>query len=218
MTDDGHAHHPRLQHHFYTLGQQLEASILGMWVFLVTEVMFFGGLFMAYLVYRTAYFHDFEEASRRLNVTLGASNTVVLICSSVTMALAVRAAQLGKRAQLMLNIVLTMIFGMVFLVIKYFEYKAKFLGHEVPGPHFIGTGGEQIYFALYFCLTGLHASHMIIGLGLMTFLLVQSARGKYSPEWYTPVEICGLYWHFVDIVWIFLFPLLYLIGGRYSIG
>ncbi len=212
-----HAHHPRLQHHFYSMDQQLEASTLGMWVFLVTEVMFFGGLFMAYLVYRTWYFHDFEEASRLLNVTMGATNTVVLICSSLTMVLAVRSAQLGQRTALIVNLILTMTFGSVFLVVKYFEYAEKFrLGH-VPGPHFVGTGGEQIFFSLYFCLTGLHAIHMIIGLGLMAYILTMSIKGKYTPEWYTPVEVGGLYWHFVDIVWIFLFPLLYLIGGRYTI-
>jgi cytochrome c oxidase subunit 3 len=211
------AHHPRLQHHFYSMEQQLEASTLGMWVFLVTEVMFFGGLFMAYLVYRNWFFHDFEEGSRLLNVSLGATNTIVLICSSLTMAMAVRSAQLGRKSALLVNLALTMIFGSVFLVVKYFEYAEKFrLGH-VPGPNFHGTPGEQIFFSLYFCLTGLHAIHMIIGLGLMGFIFVMSSKGKYTPEWYTPVEISGLYWHFVDIVWIFLFPLLYLIGGRYAI-
>ena len=217
-VEHGAAHHPRQQHHFYSLAQQLEASTLGMWVFLVTEVLFFGGLFMAYLVYRTEFFHDFEDASRKLDVTMGAINTVVLICSSLTMALAVRAAQLGKRASLLGNLVLTMVFGTVFLVVKYFEYADKFKHHHVPGPHFEGTGGEQIFFSLYFCLTGLHAAHMIIGLGLMAFILVMSWKGKYTPQWYTPVEISGLYWHFVDIVWIFLFPLLYLIGGRYNLA
>jgi cytochrome c oxidase subunit 3 len=217
----GHAsatpHHPRLQHHFYSMEQQLETSTLGMWVFLVTEIMFFGGLFMAYLVYRMWFFHDFEEGSRLLNVTMGATNTIVLICSSLTMALAVRSAQLGRKAALLVNLALTMFFGSIFLVVKYFEYAEKFrLGH-VPGVHFVGTNGEQIFFSLYFCLTGLHAIHMIVGLGLMSFIFVMSAKGKYTPEWYTPVEISGLYWHFVDIVWIFLFPLLYLIGGRYAI-
>ena len=212
------AHHPRLQHHFYSLDQQLEASTLGMWVFLVTEIMFFGGLFMAYLVYRTWYFHDFEEASRLLNVWLGATNTIVLIFSSLTMALAVRSAQIGSRFGLLLNLILTMLFGATFLVVKYFEYADKFAKGHVPGAHFIGTNGEQLFFSLYFCLTGLHAIHMVVGLGLMTFIFIMSAKGKYTPQWYTPVEISGLYWHFVDIVWIFLFPLLYLIGGRYTLG
>jgi cytochrome c oxidase subunit 3 len=212
-----HTHHPRLQHHFFSMEQQLEASTLGMWVFLVTEIMFFGGLFMAYLVYRNAFFHDFEEGSRALDVTMGALNTLVLICSSLTMAWAVRSAQIGKKTALLVNLALTMVFGTVFLVVKYFEYAQKFEHHHVPGPSFVGTAGEQIFFSLYFCLTGLHAIHMIVGLGLMAFIFINSAKGKYTPSWYTPVEISGLYWHFVDIVWIFLFPLLYLIGGRYNI-
>jgi cytochrome c oxidase subunit 3 len=207
------AHHPKLQHHFYTMAQQLEASILGMWVFLVTEIMFFGGLFMAYLVYRTEYPQAFIAGSHLLNVKLGAANTVVLICSSLTMALAVRSAQVGSRRGQIVNILLTMAFGTTFLVVKYFEYAEKFEMHHVPGLHpFDGTPQMQIYFSLYFCLTGLHAAHMIIGLGIMTYLLIMAWRGKFSPAYYTPVEVGGLYWHFVDIVWIFLFPLLYLIG------
>jgi cytochrome c oxidase subunit 3 len=208
--------HPKLQHHFNDMAQQLEASTLGMWVFLVTEIMFFGGLFMAYVVYRTAYPQAFVDGSHLLNIRLGALNTGVLICSSLTMALAVRAAQLGSRRGQIVNLVLTMSLGATFLVVKFFEYKEKFELHHVPGPHFVGTGPMQIFFSLYFCLTGLHAAHMVIGLGLMTYILIMASRGKFTPAYYTPVEISGLYWHFVDIVWIFLFPLLYLIGGRYQ--
>jgi len=211
-----HAHHPKLQHHFYNMEQQLEASILGMWVFLVTEVMFFGGLFMAYLVYRTAYPTAWAKSSEELNVIMGGANTAVLICSSLTMALAVRAAQVGSRRGQIVNLILTILFGATFLVVKYFEYKAKFVHHLVPGPHFAPEPalpfGSQIYFSLYFIMTGIHAAHMVVGIGLMTVILVMAWKGRFSPEYYGPVEVSGLYWHFVDIVWIFLFPLLYLLG------
>jgi cytochrome c oxidase subunit 3 len=211
----GHVHHhPRQQHHFYSMAQQLEASILGMWVFLVTEIMFFGGLFMAYIVYRTMYPQAWVDGSHHLNVPLGAVNTVVLICSSLTMALAVRSAQTGSRRGQVINLILTMLFGATFLVVKYFEYSDKFAHHLVPGPNFDPTlaQGQQLFFSLYFIMTGIHALHMVVGLGLMSVILFMAWRGRFSPEYYGPVEISGLYWHFVDIVWIFLFPLLYLLG------
>jgi cytochrome c oxidase subunit 3 len=213
-----HPHHPKLQHHFYSMEQQLEASILGMWVFLVTEVMFFGGLFMAYIVYRTAYPEAWEKSSQELNVILGGVNTAVLICSSLTMALAVRAAQVGSRMGQVVNLILTIIFGTVFLVVKYFEYASKFEHHLVPGPHFGPEPplpfGSQIFFSLYFIMTGIHALHMVVGIILMLVILVMAWRGRFTPEYYGPIEISGLYWHFVDIVWIFLFPLLYLLGFK----
>jgi cytochrome c oxidase subunit 3 len=214
---DAHAHHPKQQHHFFSMEQQLEASILGMWVFLVTEIMFFGGLFMAYLVYRHAYPDAFLKGSNELNVYLGGLNTAVLICSSLTMALAVRSSQVGSRAGLLVNLVLTILLGSTFLVVKYFEYAAKFEHHLVPGPHFDPTlpYGTQLFFSLYFIMTGIHALHMVAGIGLMLIILGMSWKGKFSPEYYFPVEISGLYWHFVDIVWIFLFPLLYLLGFHF---
>ncbi len=214
----GHAHNPNLQHHFYSMAQQLEASTLGMWVFLVTEIMFFGGMFMAYIVYRIAYPEAWVLGSHHLNVSLGALNTGVLICSSLTMALAVRSAQVSSRKGQIVNLVLTILFGATFLVVKYFEYKEKFEHHLVPGPHFDMTlpdaPQQQLFFSLYFILTGIHAAHMIVGIGLMLVILAMAARGRFSSEYYTPVEISGLYWHFVDIVWIFLFPLLYLLGAH----
>ena len=214
-----HAHHPALQHHFDTLEQQQHASQFGMWVFLVTEVLFFGGLFMAYVLYRTWYHDMFVEASRHLNITWGALNTIVLIGSSLTMALAVRAAQTGERKATVVLLILTMILGSVFLGVKVVEYSDKFTHHLVPGPHFQFPdpwgAKAQLYFSLYFAMTGLHAIHMIIGLGIMTTITIMAAKGRFSPEYYTPVEIAGLYWHFVDLVWIFLFPLLYLIGGAH---
>ncbi len=208
------AHDP-LQHHFDDLGQQKEAATLGMWLFLSTEVLFFGGLFAAYLLYRVWYPDVFGEASRTLDITLGSVNTLVLIGSSLTMALAVHAAATGERRALMIFIVLTMVLGGIFLGIKGVEYYDKIVHHHVPGPsfHFEGATPEraQLFFSLYFAMTGLHALHMVIGLGIMATILVMAWRGRFSATWHTPVEISGLYWHFVDIIWIFLFPLLYLV-------
>jgi cytochrome c oxidase subunit III len=218
----GHApHHPYLQHHFDSMPQQAEASTLGMWVFLVTEIMFFGGLFMAYLVYRYLSPEGFQEASFELNRVWGTTNTAVLICSSLTMALAVRAAQTSQdRRKQVLFLGITMVFGAAFLGIKAIEYTDKFTHHHVPGPYFHWEGldpkpAEQFY-SLYFAMTGLHALHMIIGLGIMTVITVMAWKNVFDEEYYTPVEVAGLYWHFVDIVWIFLFPLLYLIGGHFK--
>ena len=210
-----HGHSLALRHHFASREQQKEASTLGMWVFLVTEVMFFGGMFLAYVVYRSWYPEAFAAASHHLDLVLGAFNTAVLIGSSLTMALAVRAAQLGARRGLMLFLILTMALGSVFLVVKGFEWHHKYVENHIPGPnfHYEGplAGNVQLFFSLYFGMTGLHAFHMVIGLGLLGTLLYFAWRGKYTAEYNTPIDMAGLYWHFVDIVWIFLFPLLYLI-------
>jgi cytochrome c oxidase subunit III len=243
---DAHAaHHRALQHHFDTMGQQKEAAVIGMWVFLLTEILFFGGLFMAYMVYRIWYFDAFAEASRSLDLFWGGLNTAVLIGSSLTMAMAVRSAQTNQRNQTVAWLLLTIALGCVFLGVKYIEYSDKFAHHHVPGPNFIwasehegaATTGEQaaaaateaapahhltmtpdqlqrttqIYFSLYFTMTGLHALHMIVGVVLMLVITWMAWKGKFDAEYYTPVEMSGLYWHFVDIVWIFLFPLLYLV-------
>jgi cytochrome c oxidase subunit 3 len=213
---DAHAHHhPDLQHHFDTLEQQHEAATLGMWLFLVTEVMFFGGLLMAYLLYRVWYPEGWAEGSRELDIVLGGINTAVLIASSLTMALAVRAAQTGASRATVGWLVLTMAFGLTFLVIKFFEYKHKFEIHHVPGFDWVVTGPHAnelfLFVSLYFSLTGLHALHMVIGVTLLSVITWMAYRRRFSPQWYTPVEMSGLYWHFVDIVWIFLFPLLYLV-------
>jgi len=213
----GHiGHHPALAHHFDDLAQQREATTLGMWVFLVTEVLFFGGLFLAYLVYRSWYPAAFAVASHELDIVLGTINTVVLITSSLTMALAVHASQTGERNTLLAFLVITMILGATFLVIKGFEYEHKFVEHHVPGPSFQFEPEyfrhAQVFFSLYFVMTGLHAIHMIIGLGIMSWMVWWTVNGTITTEYASPIEISGLYWHFVDIVWIFLFPLLYLIG------
>ena len=211
-----HSQVPGLAHHFDTLDQQTEATTLGMWVFLVTEVLFFGGLFLLYTVYRSLYPDAFAVASHELDITLGTINTAVLITSSLTMALAVHAAQLGERKTLMIFLALTMLLGGVFLGIKSLEYYHKFVEHHVPGPSFQFEKDyfrhAQIFFSLYFMMTGLHALHMVIGFGIMLWMFVWAWNGTITKEYYSPIEISGLYWHFVDIVWIFLFPLLYLVG------
>lgn len=202
-------------HHFDDAEQQRDAATLGMWVFIAQEVMFFGGALTAYIFYRSWYPEAFAHASRELDVRLGTVNTAVLIASSLTMALAVHGAQIGRRAQQLRGLALTMLFGAVFLGIKSYEYAHKFHEGLVPGPHFVYHGDAkeaQLFFSVYFALTGLHALHMIIGLGILTVLFVMAQRGRFGPAYHTPLELTGLYWHFVDIVWIFLFPLLYLIG------
>jgi cytochrome c oxidase subunit III len=294
-------HHPGLQHQFDNMEQQREAGSIGMWAFLVQEVMFFGGLFMAYLLFRYKYPTAFAAGSNHLNVWWGFLNTLVLIASSLTMAMAVYCSQVGKQKALCGFIVLTMIFGSVFLGVKAIEYKDKYdhnlIPFEVGGLKFKwnemqwheakthgdtippevdavlkhhdqehstetkdGQHGEtktslpeskgalpieakekkfidshataaekkiyedphawerkvQLFYWIYFSMTGLHALHMIVGLGIMAWLLWTAYKGRYSPEYHSPVEISGLYWHFVDIVWIFLFPLLYLLGRHFG--
>ena len=218
-------HSPALLHHFATEEQQRNASSFGMWIFLGTEVMFFGGLFVSYLIYRLWYFGDFGAASKSIDARLGATNTAVLICSSLTVVLAIWGAQIASRKLMIGSLILTMLFGLAFLGIKGKEYKDKFEEHHVPGASFsfekVPIPGHpdqyanprhaQIFFALYFIMTGLHALHMIVGLGIFTWLLTMAWKGRFTPEYHTPLEIGGLYWHFVDIIWIYLFPLLYLI-------
>jgi cytochrome c oxidase subunit 3 len=218
MSPDTHAahHHASLAHHFDSLDDQREAATLGMWFFLVTEVLFFGGLFLTYTLYRSWYPGAFAAASHEMLIWAGTINTVVLITSSLTMALAVHAAQTGNRRALLGFLIATMVLGVAFLGIKAFEYRTGFLEGHFPGPGFRFEAKyyqhAQIFFSLYYLMTALHAVHMIIGLGLMGVMLWMSWRGTINADYYNPIEISGLYWHFVDIVWIFLFPLLYLIG------
>jgi cytochrome c oxidase subunit 3 len=207
--------HTAVAHHFETLEQQREASLLGMWTFLATEVIFFGGLFVAYLVYRAAYPQAFAEGSHHLDVVLGTINTTVLLTSSLTAALAVHYAQQGRHREPARLLLITLGLGAIFLGIKGLEYYHKFEEHLVPGAHFqwggTDAGPVQIFFMLYFVMTGLHALHMIIGIGVAAVMAWLTWRGHYLAD-YMPIELFGLYWHFVDIVWIFLFPLLYLIS------
>jgi cytochrome c oxidase subunit III len=203
-------------HQFDDVAQQYEAASLGMWVFLLTEIMFFGGLFTGYTVYRTSYPLAFAEGSHHLDIMLGGINTAVLIGSSLTMALAVHSAQVGERQALTRFLLFTILLGLVFLGIKGLEYAHKFEEHLVPGREFVAEGPHaaqiQLFFGFYFSMTGMHALHMIIGIGILGVLARQAWHGRFSPAYFTPVELSGLYWHFVDIVWIFLFPLLYLLG------
>jgi len=216
-----------LQHHFADMEQQQETSTFGMWMFLLTEIMFFGGLFTAYLVYRASYYQAFVEGSQKMNIWLGATNTAVLICSSLTMALGVRAAQTGKRKLMIWLLIFTILFGLGFLFIKGIEYHEHWTHHEFPGPNFHFDTEDaahpatdplhtEIYFSLYWAMTGLHALHMVIGVGLVTWIIIVGMGGAFVPSYYSPVEIVGLYWHFVDLVWIYLFPLLYLISKKHG--
>jgi cytochrome c oxidase subunit 3 len=231
---------------FKTLEQQKDSASLGMWIFLITEVMFFGGIMLAYTINRHAYFHAFAMGSNTLDLKLGGFNTVVLLASSFTMAMAVWSSQVGKKQLISIFLLLTILLGFVFFGVKYIEYAQKFHHHLVPGRSFdidycvnnpsncedmkteeLAVEREelakaeaadpdlnshaQLYYSAYFGMTGLHALHMVIGAGLLFWLLKQSVAGRFTPRWNTPVDIVGLYWHFVDIVWIYLFPLLYLI-------
>lgn len=204
-----------LAHQFDDVDQQREASTLGMWIFLATEVLFFGGVLLAYAVYRSMYFSTFGEASRQLDVVLGTLNTAVLLCSSLTMAMAVHEAESGGRKRLVRFLGLTMLLGAVFLTIKFYEYYEKYREGLIPGPHFSwhsnDPGHASLFFIAYFILTGIHALHMIIGIGMVGIIARLASKGRFTQAYYTPVELGGLYWHFVDIVWVFLFPLLYLV-------
>jgi cytochrome c oxidase subunit III len=220
------AHNPALVHQFSDAKQQKNAASLGMWLFLVTEIMFFGGMFCAYLIYRLEHFNAFAAASQQLSIKMGAFNTAVLIVSSLTVVLGVKAAEAGKRKLLVGYLLVTVLLGLTFLVVKGFEYREKFERHHVPGSTFSFTdkfddNGKQIqvsskeaelFFSLYFVMTGMHALHMIIGCGLFSVLAFLAWKGHYTPSYFTPVENAGLYWHLVDIIWIYLFPLLYLIS------
>ena len=209
-------HLPQVAHQFEDAAQQYETATLGMWAFLITEIMFFGGLFAGFFVYVLGHTQAFAEGSRHLDLALGTINTVVLLGSSLTMALAVRSAQQGHRNGQALFLALTIILGLVFLGIKGVEYAHKFEQHLVPGPQFQMEGSHaqsaQLFFSFYFAMTGVHALHMVVGVGLLSWLLINAWRGKYTQTYFTPVEVCGLYWHFVDVVWIFLFPTLYLVA------
>jgi len=225
--------HPALQHHFENMEQQREAGTLGMWVFLVTEIMFFGGMFLAYTLYRSTYPAAFASASNHLSLPLGALNTGVLILSSFTMALGVYSAQIGKQRNLIICLILTILLGLTFLVVKAFEYHEKYVDNLIPGRlipwrpfdpskvHLLPGAAPQnveMFYWIYFAMTGMHAVHMVIGVGLLSVILYFAWRGRYGPEYHNPVEISGLYWHFVDIIWIFLFPLLYLLGRHLEHG
>lgn len=204
-----------MQHHFVDAEQQFDAAKMGMWIFLVTEILFFGGLFAAYIVYRLWYPELFTLASEELDTILGTVNTVVLIGSSFTVAMAIKSAQLNKNRNIIIYLGITLALAATFMVIKYFEWTHKFHLGIFPGEFYSFEGIEHpqanVFFSLYYLMTGLHGIHVVVGIGLMVWLLLRSRKGHFNSEYYTPVEITGLYWHLVDIIWIFLFPLFYLI-------
>lgn len=216
MSDpSGFQHH--VGHHFASAEQELSSNKFGFWLFLATEILLFGGLFVAFVVFQNMFPEMFFEAHHHLDRVMGGINTIVLICSSLTMAMAVRAAQTDKQSQLVGYLVATLAFAAMFLVIKYFEYSAKFEHGLLPGfwyePH--GPGNPvngNIFFGLYFMMTGLHGVHVVAGMIAISWVLTNAIRGRFSSSWYTPVELTGLYWHLVDLIWIYLFPLFYLIG------
>ncbi len=210
----------QVAHHFDDAEQQFEAARLGMWVFLATEVLFFGGLFTGYVYYRTEYPAAFVEGSKYLDVALGTLNTAVLLTSSLTMVLAIHAIQSNRRRAAVRLLVATSILGATFLCVKGYEYRQKYVEHLVPGWGFapaelhdplVSVKHVELFLSFYLAMTGLHALHMIIGIGLVGSVTLRTWLGRFSPEYYTPIEITGLYWHFIDIVWVFLFPLLYLV-------
>ncbi len=255
-----HGKYPFLAHHFDTPAHQFDAGKLGIWAFLVTEILFFSGLFCAYAIYRALHPEVFEYAHYFLDTTMGAINTCVLIGSSVTAAWAVRAAQLGQKNLLVTNIAITILCGFAFMGIKYVEYSHKIHDGLLPGTHYApahkawdtpmyadkvgghaeSAGAEHAttsaevsslsqnrhlgphefnieprnvhrFFSIYFCMTGLHGIHVVVGMGFWLWLLIRARRGEFGPDYFGPVDYTALYWHVVDLIWIYLFPLLYLI-------
>lgn len=224
----GHEDHPDfLRHHFDNPAQQEGAAKLGMWIFLATEILMFSGLFLAYFFVRSSFPEMVLEAHEKLDKVLGSVNTVVLITSSLTMALAVRAAQTNQRKQARWFLLVTLLCAATFMVVKYFEYTAKISHGTLPGNLYHehvadlaagvqGTldrwyGGYQLFYGIYFTMTGLHGVHVLIGMGLIVWIMWKNEKGAFSNAYFTPVENVGLYWHLVDLIWIFLFPLLYLV-------
>ena len=207
----------KVAHHFQNAEQELQSAKLGMWLFLCTEIMLFGGLFCAYIVFRTLYPEMFAVASSTLDWKLGGINTMVLITSSFTMALAVRSAQTNRFTALKINLIITLLCAVTFMVIKYFEYSHKIHEGTLWAGSFTASGFDDprvpIFFGIYFLMTGLHGIHVVIGIACIIWLLFKSRRNVFYEGYFTPVEMVGLYWHLVDLVWIFLYPLLYLING-----
>jgi len=209
------SHADFVQHHFVDAEQQFDSAKMGMWIFLVTEILFFGGLFATYTVFRVMHPDLFAEASKELDVLWGTVNTLVLIGSSLTVAMAIKSAQLNQTRNVAINLCITIVLAFIFLMIKYFNWMHHFSLGIYPGTAYSFTGIDNphasIFFSLYYLMTGLHGIHVIVGIGIMTWLLVKTLKGEFNSEYYTPLEIGGLYWHLVDIIWIFLYPLFYLI-------
>lgn len=209
-------HTPFLQHHFREMSQQFDAAKIGMWLFLVTEVLLFGGLFVGYGIMHARHPEAFMAAHHHLDKTMGALNTVVLLISSFTMVLSVWAAQTSRKKLLILFLLLTLACAGTFMVVKYFEYSHKFHEGLLPGKYYSHKGdtvpGQFLFFSFYFMMTGLHGIHVLLGMAAIAWLVWRAAKGHFSSAYYAPVEITGLYWHLVDLIWIYLFPLMYLIS------
>lgn len=214
VKTDSHGHH--VAHHFRDAEHEFDASKLGIWLFLCTEILMFGGLFVGYAYYHSLYPEMFAEGAKFLDWRMGAINTVVLLVSSFTMALGIYFSQMNQKNKAVTALAITLVCGMIFMVIKYFEYTHKFHMGVFPGKFFTYEGAQAanlpLYFSFYFLMTGLHGSHVLIGMGLIFWVLLRARRGEFNAHYYTPVEGVGLFWHLVDLIWIFLFPLLYLIG------
>lgn len=229
-----HANLPQLRHHFETEAQQREAVSFGMWLFLLTEIMFFGGLFMAYLLYRNWYYPSFVAGSNSLSVTWGVVSTVLLSASGLAMAMSVWASEVRNRTVLLGGMLVALVLGVAFVGVEFSEYHDAYVHRHIPGATFdisefvhppLKNGSPtakalppdsaqrtQVFFFLYFAMTGMHLLHMNIGLVLMLWIMWRAWRSEFSSGYTAPVRNFGLYWHFVDIVWIFLFPLLYLVN------
>lgn len=205
-------------HHFKNGDHQFFTAKLGMWVFVLQEVLFFSPLFVAYLIFQWQYFDSFHLAAKQLDWKMGAVNTVVLLISSFTMASAVTAAQKGNRSALSMNLFVTILCGCAFMVVKYFEYSHKVHAGTLPGQYFSNpellaqAPQAPLFFTLYFCMTGLHGFHVLVGIGVLTWLWWRSRRSEFGTNYFTPIEMTGIYWHLVDLIWIYLFPLLYLVS------
>ena len=216
MSDAALPHEPFLQHHFTMPEQQADASKIGMWLFLVTEILLFGGLFVGFALMQSRHPEAFLLAHKQLDRILGFTNTLVLLTSSFTMVLAVYAAQVGRRKLLISMLMVTMMFGLLFLGIKGVEYYNHVIHHQFPGPNFHFEGPDplhvELFFVLYWIMTAFHALHVLIGVGVISVVTWLAWKGNFTPEYHNPVENTGLYWHLVDIIWIFLYPLLYLIS------
>ena len=211
-----------LQHHFETPEQQFSTAKLGMWAFLAQEVLFFSGIFVAYGIFRSWYPESFSVGSHFLNWRLGAANTLVLLFSSLTAALAVRSSQVGEKRKTTIYLAITIVCACIFMVVKYFEYSHKFHVGLLPGEYFreqthLPEGITRVpyhirsFLGIYFMATGVHGLHVLVGIGVLVWILIRNERGEFGPDYYTPVDIAALYWHLVDLIWIYLFPLLYLI-------
>jgi cytochrome c oxidase subunit 3 len=222
MTELATEFHPHedLAHHFSDLEQQKEAATLGMWLFLATEVMLFGSIFLGYTIYRRIHYEPFVAASNHLYISLGTINTVVLLTSSLMMALGVHAAREGNSKWIVRYLLLTIVLGLIFLGIKFTEYYLDYKEKLIPwgdwwerhSPDNRFDHNMQLFFVLYFIMTMLHAIHMVIGMSVLGVIAWFAHKNRFSAKYNTPVDMAGLYWHFVDIVWVFLFPTLYLIN------